>query len=638
MGKINLLSFEVANLIAAGEVVDRPASVIKELMENSIDAGAKRITVEIKNGGITYMRVSDDGCGIAPEDMPLALKRHATSKIANAEDLNAIFTLGFRGEALAAISSVAKVRILSKTADAENGTLLYADGGNILSVSETGCPNGTTVTVEELFSNVPARRKFLKKDATETAAVVANVEKIALSHPEIAVRLITDGAPKLETVGDGKLENVIYSVFGRDFAKHLLKVKARNEGVDVYGFVGNSHNVKPTRAYQNFFINHRFVKSKTATAALEQAFSSYIAPERFPACVLFIDIYPGAVDVNVHPAKLEVKFSNEKLIFDTVYYAVRSELEKSTDRAVLDFSQRQTPSGSSFAPPVSRAYVPVTDRVERPKFDPEQIRIPREQDDRVRLASPSFAELSRAGKRESASAETASVESVRPVGQTHPATAAEDPQPQTEAAVQNRTEKLPLPDYRIIGIAFNTYIFVETDGKVIIIDKHAAHERIIFESMRRQIRDFAPAPQGLLVPIVISLPASDFTAALENKSCFEEIGFAFSYEENTRQIKITQIPSVLKISNVGDIFATMADQLASGAGDIEVTKREVYERVIYQASCKAAMKGGRIDSESDVRYVVEKVLTIPDLTVCPHGRPVVVTLTKHMLDRQFGRE
>lgn len=651
MGKINLLSFDVANLIAAGEVVDRPASVIKELMENSIDAGAKRITVEIKNGGITYMRVSDDGCGIAPEDMPLALKRHATSKIANAEDLNAIFTLGFRGEALAAISSVSKVRILSKTADAESGTLLYAEGGNILSVSETGCPNGTTVTVEELFANVPARRKFLKKDATETAAVCVNVEKIALSHPEIAVRLITDGVSKLETVGDGKLENTIYSIYGREFAKHLLSIKAQNGGVEVTGYIGNSHNVKPTRAYQNFFINHRFIKSKTATAAIEQAFSSYIASERFPACVLFIDINPGAVDVNVHPAKLEVKFSNEKLIFDTVYYAVRSALEKSTDRAELEFSGGGQPARhagtSAFTPPVSRAFVPVVDRVDRPAFQPEQIRFTKPQiGGSLVLSSPSSFENTM-NEPEKESEDIGKIAPLHTAASAPPAVDATSHIPfadradvkTTDAAdIRNFVEKLPLPEYKIIGVAFNTYIFVESEGKVTIIDKHAAHERIIFESMRRRIRDFSPSPQVLLVPIVLALPQGDFAAVLENTACFESIGFAFSADETTRQIKISQIPSILKINDVSDIFATMAAQLATGTGNIEITKNEVYERVIYQASCKAAMKGGRVDSDSDVRYVVEKVLTIPDLTVCPHGRPVVVTLTKHSLDRQFGRE
>ena len=664
MGKINVLSFEVANLIAAGEVVDRPASVIKELMENSIDAGAKKITVEIKNGGVSYMRVSDDGCGMAPEDMPLALKRHATSKIATAEDLAAIFTLGFRGEALAAIASVSKVRILSKTAGAANGAMLYADGGRIVSVGEAGCPLGTTITVEQLFANVPARRKFLKKDATESAAVAASVEKIALSHPGIAIRLITDGNIKLDTAGDGKPENAIYSVLGRDFARRMLPVKCRSEGVEVHGFIGTPDNVKPTRNFQNFFINSRYVKSRTAMAAIEQAFSSYIAPERFPTCVLFIDVNPAAVDVNVHPAKLEVKFSNEKIIFDTVYYAVRSALEKNTDRP--DLVLRSDPVQETHT---STAFVPVMDRFSYLASMPEQGRIDRTGGisfgngasrtapertaapfalptrpmptaaDAPRFAPQGFGAESAvrstyAPARREPIPTDADAPAVRQTGSAAPASetpVSESPVPDIAA------ETLPLPEYKIVGIAFNTYIFVETENKLVVIDKHAAHERILFEDMRLKLRGAAPTPQILLVPIVLELPQSDFTALCDYRAEFGAIGFAFETEDAEHRVKLLQIPSALDAAAAADLVSVTADLLANGAGDIEVARRDAYERALYQASCKAAMKGGRADSESDVRFVVEKVLTTPSLTVCPHGRPVVTNLTKYALDKQFGR-
>lgn len=684
MGKINVLSFEVANLIAAGEVVDRPASVIKELMENSIDAGAKKITVEIKNGGVSYMRVSDDGCGMAPEDMPLSLKRHATSKIASAADLAAIFTLGFRGEALAAISSVSKVRILSKTAEAANGAMLYADGGRIVSVGEAGCPLGTTITVEQLFANVPARRKFLKKDATESAAVAASVEKIALSHPEIAIRLITDGNIKLDTAGDGKLENSIYSVLGRDFARRMLPVKCRSEGVEVHGFIGTPDNVKPTRNFQNFFINNRYVKSRTAMAAIEQAFSSYIAPERFPACVLFIDVNPAAVDVNVHPAKLEVKFSNEKIIFDTVYYAVRSALEKNTDRP--DLVLRSDPVQETHT---STAFVPVMDRFSYLASMPEQGRIDRSggisfgsgtnraAPERAAApfappvrSMPTAPDAPRFAPQDFGASDTvrstyapASSRAIPPLADSAPdiplPTDADAPAPirgeapalpkddETATGTETPTaespvpdtaaEILPLPDYRIVGIAFNTYIFVETDNKLVVIDKHAAHERILFEDMRLKLRGAAPTPQILLVPIVLDLPQSDFTALCDYRAEFGAIGFAFETEDAAHRVKLTQIPSALDAAAAADLVTVTADFLASGAGDIEVARRDAYERALYQASCKAAMKGGRVDSESDVRFVVEKVLTTPSLTVCPHGRPVVTNLTKYALDKQFGR-
>ncbi len=633
MGKINVLSTQVANLIAAGEVVDRPASVVKELIENSIDAHAKNITVEIKNGGVSYIRVSDDGSGISPEDMPLALKRHATSKIEKAADLNAIFTLGFRGEALAAISSVSKVRIMSKTKDAPSGTMLYADGGDIVEVREVGCPDGTTITVEELFANVPARRKFLKKDSTEAAAVCASVEKVALSHPEIAFKLISDGSVKIESSGNGKLDHAIYSILGRDFAKKLLPVKYHTDGVDIYGYIGRSDNVKPTRNFQNFFINHRYVKSRTAMAALEQAFSSYIAPERFPACVLFIDIHPGSVDVNVHPAKLEVKFSNERLIFDSVYYAVRSTIEKNINRPELVL---KSPTATSSA---LHAFVPVVDRAERVRFSPEQARIDR-------TGEISFAEKLREEEKKTTYREFGNdvydlstpssvqentvdkeVENLAPPLALKPW--------ETDKPAE---EKPYIPDYKIIGVAFNTYIFVETENKIVVIDKHAAHERVLFETLRGKLRGFNPAPQLLLVPITVGLSQSDFSSVKEYADDFKEIGFDFELSEEQRQVKLLQIPSVLKISEVEDVFATMADRLSGSTGNIDLTKQEAYEKALYQAACKAAMKGGRVDSDGDVRFVVEKILAIPDITVCPHGRPVVINLTKSELDRQFGRE
>ena len=311
MGKINVLSFEVANLIAAGEVVDRPASAIKEMMENAIDAGASRITVEIQNGGVTFMRVSDNGHGMPPEDLPMAIRRHATSKISEAEDLDGISTLGFRGEALAAIAAVSRLRIMSKTPDAALGAQMDVHCGEIVDIVERGCAVGTTVIAEDLFANVPARRKFLKRDVTEAMAVSANVEKIALSHPEIAFRLIIDGNVKLDTAGDGSLKSAVWAVFGKDFASRLIEVNGEYEGITVKGYIGRPDNARPNRNYQNFFINSRYIKSKTASAALEQAFTSFMAPDKFPCCVLFIGLNPTSVDVNVHPAKFEVKFTFE---------------------------------------------------------------------------------------------------------------------------------------------------------------------------------------------------------------------------------------------------------------------------------------------------------------------------------------
>ncbi|MBR5817263.1 MAG: DNA mismatch repair endonuclease MutL, partial [Clostridia bacterium] len=339
MSKINVLSFEIANLIAAGEVVERPSSVLKELIENSIDSGASSIVAEIKRGGVALIRVTDNGCGIEKEDLPIALKRHATSKIREKEDLDSIMTLGFRGEALAAISSVSEMTIISKTRDAEVATMLTASAGRVVDITEVGASDGTTVVVENLFGNVPARRKFLKKDATEAMNVTALVEKVAVSHPEISIQLLIDGEQRFKTPGDGELYNAIYAVFGKEFASKLIKAEGIANGVKVSGYIGRSDNVKKNRNLQNFFINGRYVKSMTAMAAIEKAYTSYIAPECFPTCILFLEMNPGAVDVNVHPAKLEVKFTDERAVFEAVYYTVKTALEDHEYRPEMNLSQ-----------------------------------------------------------------------------------------------------------------------------------------------------------------------------------------------------------------------------------------------------------------------------------------------------------
>nr|MBQ4318403.1 DNA mismatch repair endonuclease MutL [Clostridia bacterium] len=380
MGKINILDFQVANLIAAGEVVDRPASVIKELLENSIDAEASVITVETKRGGSAFMRVTDNGIGMSRDDVPVCVKRHATSKIKDERDLDGILTLGFRGEALAAIAAVSKIRIMTKTRDSAMGTIMRCENGTVLEVNETGCPDGTTVIVEELFASVPARRKFLKRDLVETMAISAVVEKIALSHPEISMRLICDGTTKFASAGDGSLKNTVYSVLGREFASKLIEVDCLTEGVGVNGYIGSPDNVRGNRNLQNFFINGRFVKSKTIQAALEQAFESYIPSDRFPSCILYLQIHPSYVDVNVHPAKLEVKFSNEQTIFNAVYCAVRNALTHNVDRPKMRLGDKNSPdvefasdvenntsSLSSEAIKLQNAFVSIEERGGRPK-------------------------------------------------------------------------------------------------------------------------------------------------------------------------------------------------------------------------------------------------------------------------------
>ena len=568
MGKINVLSFAVANLIAAGEVVDRPSSVIKELLENSIDSGATAITVEIQNGGVTYMRVADNGCGMEPDDLPVAIRRHATSKIRNAEDLEGILTLGFRGEALAAIASVSDMRIISRQRGAESGAMLEASGGNILRVSERAATEGTTVIVENLFANVPARRKFLKKDVTESMAVSAVVEKIALSKPDIAFKLIVDGNVKMETIGDGNMKNAIYSVFGREFASKLIPTELEVDGIRVKGFIGRSDNVRANRNYQNFFINGRYVKSRTAGAALEQAYTSYIAPEKFPCCVLFLDINPATVDVNVHPAKLEVKFSNEKPVFEAIYYAVRNALEQNSARPDVSLSQRGVRS-DWVQNKVSQSEIPIEDRrgeslrarqigtelFTKPSSPEPKKSEPPKAEQKPKTAEK-FAQMSaeeyvrqyvRAGEdkkleqiakkqEEKITEAPQKAEIQKPKAET----TAPTPVVQTTVEIKEDQATPSIPDipteppkqaetleYRIVGEVFNAYVVVERGESMLLIDKHAAHERIIFEELKAAMRSSTPTSQMLMLPIEVMMTSDEIQTLGTYREEIEAVGFSF---------------------------------------------------------------------------------------------------------------
>ncbi len=662
MGKINVLSFAVANLIAAGEVVDRPSSVIKELLENAIDSGATTITVEIQNGGVTYMRVTDNGCGIEPDDLPVAIRRHATSKIKNAEDLDGIITLGFRGEALAAIASVSDMRIISKTHDANMGAMLQASGGNILGVTERAASDGTTVIVENLFANVPARRKFLKKDVTEAMAVGAVVEKIALSKPDISFKLISDGNIKLETIGDGSVKNAIYSVFGRDFASKLIETTLEVDGIMVEGFVGRSDNVRANRNYQNFFINGRFVKSRTAGAALEQAYTSYIPPEKFPCCVLFLHINPSTVDVNVHPAKLEVKFSNEKPVFEAVYYAVRNALEQNNARPNIQFSNLSpTPTKNEWAPKtVTMANVPIEEG-RRESLASKQVKT--ELYVKTESSQKTLTENSAVKENKSREAyvptqskftltevKTKENENVDKsnealaINSTHSQssfTRSEEITSTLEAATcekKSAVEELPQSkpiSYRILGEAFNSYVIVEREDIMLLIDKHAAHERIIFEGLKAGLKNQKVTSQLLMLPLEIMMTSDEIQTLVQYKKEIEAVGFEFSAGKYSANI--TAVPEGISTDAVNDMLVVMAERIKSGTGNASITRDIVFEKALYQASCKAAIKAGREYSEEHIKWIVAKLMEIPDITVCPHGRPVAMELSKKNLDRQFER-
>ncbi|MBQ2719554.1 MAG: DNA mismatch repair endonuclease MutL [Clostridia bacterium] len=639
MGKINLLSEEVANLIAAGEVVDRPASVLKELLENAIDAGATAITAEVGRGGVGLLRVSDNGCGIASEDLPVALQRHATSKIKNAEDLDEILTLGFRGEALAAIAGVSVMEIVTRTGEAECGTLLVSEYGKITEVSEVGCRVGTTVLVKELFGNVPARRKFLKKDVTEAQAATAYAEKVALSHPEVALTLIVDGTTRFSTPGDGDVLGVLHAVEGREFAKKMLPVKGEMSGMTLTGYVGRSDNVAGTRNRQSFFINGRYVRSKTMQAALEQAFTSYIAPGKFPSAALFLTLAPGAVDVNVHPAKIEIRFSDERPVFEIVYHAVRGALTEAAYRP-----ERTPPA----APTLRQNTVPKSEpiRIELPPRTPAPSpsvtpSAPAAPAPAARELSPrdSLRILADCAERERAAAPSVASAPVftyggAPAPEREVPTPAPAPPPTPEAPAE--APAAVATPFTVIGEAFSTYVLVERGEELLVIDKHAAHERLLFEDLLAEQRAGGKsASQGLLLPLSLHLTATERGAAEEYREDLLSVGF--SYEMTQSGATVDAIPAAVEPEAAAALFTEMLASLSEGTGNPATAEGSRRERALWQVACKAAIKGGRHYDEAHVRWLCERVLSRPDITVCPHGRPIAFTMTKHRLDREFNR-
>ena len=660
MGKINVLSFEVANLIAAGEVVDRPASAVKELVENSIDAGADRITVEIQHGGIRFMRVTDNGGGILPEDLPVAVRRHATSKIESEKDLAAIGTLGFRGEALAAIGAVSDLRIISKTKDAAMGAAIEVHSGRVGAVTEQGAADGTTVIAENLFANVPARLKFLKRDLTEASAVISIVEKIALSHPDIAFRMISDGSLKLETSGDGNLSSVIRAVYGKEYAASMLPVRTGLPGITVSGFITAPDQPRANRNYQVFFINGRYVKIRTASAALEQAYVSYIPPGKFPGCVMEISIRPDAVDVNVHPAKLEVKFSDERPVFDAVYRAARDALLGNTERANL-FGKQDEKSTVRL----SGAMAPVTD-VKKPEpaltvFDGIKI------DSRPAVGAHDYQGANNASNasgtpfgRPDQTPDEPLRTSVRPVSAAEAPERPQEPSPplsgteygtrakspesasQTAvddaAAVQTADDK-PLRgtpgSFRVVGELFNTYVIVEERDRVTVFDKHATHERIIFEKLRRNLKNALHPVTLLACPVELILMKDDCALLESHRREIEDVGFEFMTSGS--RVIITGIPLEITPAAASDMFESFADVLGSGQGSVGLIGDTVFEKALYRASCKAAIKGGRSYPEGYIEYLAGELLRTPEVVCCPHGRPVAFEFTKNEADRKFGR-
>lgn len=712
MGNINVLDKNIAELIAAGEVVERPASVIKELVENSVDAGATAITVEIKNGGVKYIRISDNGSGILKEDVPKAFLRHATSKVTTAFDLDSISTLGFRGEALASVCAVSRVQLLTKHKSEDIGTLYEISAGEEQLYDDAGCPQGTTIIVRDLFYNVPARMKFLKKDVAEGNAIANIIDKLALSHSEISFTFIREGKQVLKTSGDGNLKSAIYSVYGKEFVSKLLPVDYSLNGISVKGYITKPEFARPNRNMQNFFINGRFIKSVTAAKALEEAFKGSIMVGKIPSCVLHITIPCEVVDVNVHPAKTEVRFVNEKPIFDVVYHGSKTALlkgdtPKEISLKVEDIIPHKKPNPFSFEkspyakksesstqlPLVGaeqyRAYeenkattktndeskpceVPTSTHKSKVIADEPQLFVPKAKpfvrtesifsstvvrdsvgEQPISKASPTpkqakecleafdilQVEVENASENNSIVPEEANTKAEdTPLSQTPTNVSEKDAYIAVSVTTQNETESIqiteekPSEELKYLGEAFFTYILVQKgDDKIIFIDKHAAHERIIYERLRKE--KGKGYMQYLLAPAVVNLPKDEYNAVIENIDRLQEYNFEID-DFGNGNIAVRGVPQYVDNCDINDMIAEIANNLIEKKKDIST---EHMEWIYHSISCRSAIKAGNINFEQELIELAKIVDTDESIRYCPHGRPVSFVLTKRELEKQFGR-
>ena len=638
MPKILQLSPHVANLIAAGEVVERPASVVKELLENAVDAGASQVTVEIRDGGMTFMRITDNGCGMSSEDARTAFLRHATSKLRTADDLAAIATMGFRGEALAAIASVSRIDLLTKTPGSISGTSLSLEAGNITEESEAGCPDGTTIIVRDLFFNTPARMKFMKSDTVEGGRVSAAVQLQALAHPEVAFRFIRDGKEVLSTPGTGQLEAAVYCVYGRECGK-MVKVESRWEGYSLTGYISKPTDARPSRNLQTFFVNDRPVKSRILIAALEEAYRNQIMVGKFPACVLHLHLPSNVVDVNVHPAKTEVKFLNEKAVFDCVHYGVLGALNKTPDRPQVQFKPAPAAPAAPAKPVTQAAKPPKQENFFRTMTSEEYKTFSAAVKEAPKPSPLAAAATAAAGERSIQKPVKEQVILPKVASVPLPPLPEKKPEPvvvpvpvPVEEPVQEVIETMPqeIP-WRYVGELYNSYIIVEQGEEAYLIDKHAAHERILFEKLKANQE--AISAQSLLSPVACRLSPEEASILLANKSLLEELGFeAEEFGENT--LLLRQIPMDLGVEQAQETLEQMAADLLNGRRE---RKDNVRDEILHTVACKAAIKAGWHSSEKELKVLAEQVMARDDLKHCPHGRPICITLSKKQLEKQFKR-
>lgn len=629
MPKIELLSKEISELIAAGEVVERPASVVKELIENSIDANSKHITVEISRGGISMIRITDDGCGINFQDVPTAFLRHATSKIKSADDLNSIGTLGFRGEALAATACVSRVEMFTKVREEALGSHYVIEGAKELLFEESGCPDGTTIIIRDIFYNTPARMKFLKKDATEGTTVQAVVERAALSHPEIAFKFIREGKLQFSSSGDGKLYTAIYSVLGRELATSLIEVNGKTDNVLVSGFASKPFLCRQSRSSQYTFLNGRLVRSATVIAAVEQAYKNSTMVGKFPAFVLALELPFELVDVNVHPAKTEVRFADEKQVFSAVYYAVKSAIEQRDTRPEVTLKKPM-----DFGKMSGEHYVQQPINVPKPQVKEDPKKETKKTDIFEAIEPTKF--VLNDDKRPFLEREqvkkyiTENLPNVAPKIESEPVLEIkEEKKPEIKEEPKEIEKEKPQLNIRYIGEAFATYIMVECENSVFLIDKHAAHERIIFNRLKREGNS---ETQVLLEPVIVRLSDTEITAVLENLEKLEALGFEIEDFGNSSVI-VRAIPAMLRNEDAASVVEEAANSLTNGS-QVNI---ERIDDIYHTVACKAAIKAGYITSKEEQLRLAQDTLSDKDVMYCPHGRPVAFEIKRKELERQFGR-
>ena len=644
MPKINQLDKSVYELIAAGEVIERPSSVIKELAENAIDAGAHIITVEIKRGGITYMRITDNGCGISYEDVPLAFQRHATSKVSTALDLENINTLGFRGEALASVSAVSRIEMITKRPEDELGTSYKIEGTVPTLYERTGCADGTTVIIRDLFYNTPARLKFLKKDVTEGNYCANVIEKLALSHPDISFRFIRDGKQTMFTPGDAEYFNAIHAVFGKQFAAGMIPVDSIYRDIGVTGFVSSPLFTRSNRTMQNFFVNGRSVKNPLCCAALEEAFRNSIMTGKFPACVLNVNLDPALLDANISPAKTEVRFSNDKAVFDAVYYAVKNSLlgyDESREiilpkaGAVPENQPAEAPKAPTVSIPtggsVGVAPKPEPDAehlFKKPSFD-----FPASDGKAEQTVLPEFEPLLVKAEKAQPAHETP-IEELPGFSYLSKKSFEKREEPPAEESAEDAPAPTAviseIPNIRVIGELFKTYILCESGDSLILIDKHAAHERINFERFKKERNTNV---QLLLEPKEVFLLPEAYEAVSNFSKELESVGISLRFEDGGKVI-VDGLPEPLAECDPEDLLQSVAETLAQNNTNAEGV---LFDDVLHTMACKASIRANEDQDISELAYLAEIVLRDNDIRYCPHGRPVLTQISKKQIEKYFGR-